>query len=120
MTRDPQFGWFDPVKTVTFNNCILLKPLLAAGSEKPFKRRPSYGQSGIYSGSAYGRSICPGNDFHSGHCHMLVFPDRGNGVKYIETAFIDEQPEEKQREWQKAYDYILKKVTFIEKGKQLR
>ena len=22
--------------------------------------------------------------------HMLVFPDGGNGVKYIETAFIDE------------------------------
>ena len=50
---------------------------------------------------------------------MLVFPDGGNGVKYIETAFIDEQPEKKQREWKKAYDYILKKVTWIQKGKQL-
>ena len=27
--------------------------------------------------------------------HMLVFPDGGKGVKYIETAFIDEQDEEK-------------------------
>lgn len=51
--------------------------------------------------------------------HMLVFPDGGKGTKYIETAFIDEQPESKQREWQKAYDYILKKVTYLYKGKQL-
>ena len=27
--------------------------------------------------------------------HMLVFPDGGNGVKYIETAFIDEQDEKR-------------------------
>ena len=36
--------------------------------------------------------------------HMLVFPDGGNGVKYIETAFIDEQDEKRQQEWRKAYD----------------
>jgi hypothetical protein len=51
--------------------------------------------------------------------HMLVFPDGGNGVKYIETAFIDEQDEKRRREWRKAYDYVLKKATYLEKGKQL-
>ena len=51
--------------------------------------------------------------------HMLVFPDGGNGVKYIETAFIDEQDEKRQQEWRKAYDYILKKVTYLYGGRQL-
>ena len=41
------------------------------------------------------------------------------GVKYIETAFIDEQDEKRQQEWRKVYDYILKKVTYLYGGKQL-
>ena len=50
---------------------------------------------------------------------MLVFPDGGKGVKYIETAFIDEQDEKRQQEWRKAYDYILKKFTYLYGGRQL-
>ena len=43
LTRDPQFGWFDPVRTVTFNNCILMKHVLAAAQKNLLQgARPFY------------------------------------------------------------------------------
>ena len=119
ITRDPQFGWFDPVSTITFNNCILMKHLLAR-LQKPLLKgaRPMDNME-------YALDLPMEEVFAQAQIstqaisHMLVFPDGGNGTKYIETAFIDEQPRVKFRQWRKAYNYILKKVTFIKKGKQL-
>lgn len=121
LTRDPQFAWFDPIRTVSFNNCILMKRVLRFFMTK-FKllngARPmdnleytlDLPMEEVFAQATISTQAI---------AHMLVFPDGGNGVKYIETAFIDEQPEKKQKEWRKAYDYILKKVTYLNKGKQL-
>lgn len=121
LTRDPQFAWFDPIRTVSFNNCILMKRVLRFFMIK-FKllngARPmdnleytlDLPMEEVFAQATISTQAI---------AHMLVFPDGGNGVKYIETAFIDEQPEKKQKEWKKAYDYILKKVTYLNKGKQL-
>lgn len=121
LTRDPQFAWFDPIRTVSFNNCILMKRVLRFFMIK-FKllngARPmdnleytlNLPMEEVFAQATISTQAI---------AHMLVFPDGGNGVKYIETAFIDEQPEKKQKEWKKAYDYILKKVTYLNKGKQL-
>lgn len=121
LTRDPQFAWFDPIRTVSFNNCILMKRVLRFFMTK-FKllngARPmdnleytlDLPMEEVFAQATISTQAI---------AHMLVFPDGGNGVKYIETAFIDEQPEKKQKEWKKAYDYILKKVTYLNKGKQL-
>lgn len=119
LTRDPQFGWFDPVKTVSFNNCILLKPVLAAAQKKLLQGARPMDNLEYTLDLPMEEVFAQATISTQAIAHMLVFPDGGNGVKYIETAFIDEQPQAKQKEWFKAYDYILKKVTWIEKGKQL-
>ena len=119
LTRDPQFGWFDPVKTVSFNNCILMKPVLAAAQKKLLQGARPMDNLEYTLDLPMEEVFAQATISTQAIAHMLVFPDGGNGIKYIETAFIAEQPEAKQKEWFKAYDYILKKVTWIEKGKQL-
>lgn len=119
LTRDPQFGWFDPVRTVTFNNCILMKHVLAAAQKNLLQGARPMDNLEYTLDLPMEEVFAQATISTQAIAHMLVFPDGGNGVKYIETAFIDEQPEKKQREWKKAYDYILKKVTWIQKGKQL-
>lgn len=121
LTRDPQFAWFDPVRTVSFSNCILLKKPLEAFMTKLQLLKGARPMDNL----EYTLDLPMEEVFAQATistqaiAHMLVFPDGGKGVKYIETAFIDEQPEKKQQEWRKAYDYILKKVTYLYKGKQL-
>ena len=119
LTRDPQFGWFDPVKTVTFNNCILLRHVLAAAQKKLLKGARPMDNLEYQLDLPMEEVFAQATISTQAISHMLVFPDGGNGVKYIETAFIDEQDEKKKREWRKAYDYILKKVTYLYGGKQL-
>lgn len=119
LTRDPQFGWFDPVKTVTFSNCILLGPILRRMEGKLLDGARPMDNLEYTLDLPMEEVFAQATISTQAIAHMLVFPDGGNGTKYIETAFIDEQPKKKQDEWFKAYDYILKKATFMEKGKQL-
>lgn len=121
LTRDPQFAWFDPIKTVSFNNCILMKKILLWFMNKLQLLKGARPMDNL----EYTMDLPMEEVFAQATIstqaisHMLVFPDGGKGTKYIETAFIDEQPASKQREWYKAYDYILKKVTYLNDGKQL-
>lgn len=121
LTRDPQFAWFDPIRTVVFNNCILLKKPIGYCMKKLKLLQGARPMDNL----EYTMDLPMEEVFAQATistqaiAHMLVFPDEGRGTKYIETAFIDEQPEKKQKEWHKAYDYILKKVTYLNKGKQL-
>ncbi len=119
LTRDPQYGWFDPVKTVTFNNCILMKPILEKILKRSLKGARPMDNMDYALDLPMEEVFAQATISTQAISHMLVFPDGGNGVKYIETAFIDEQDEDKQREWRTAYDYILRKVTYLYKGKQL-
>lgn len=119
LTRDPQFAWFDPVKTVTFNNCILMKHVLAKAQKKLLQGARPMDNLEYTLDLPMEEVFAQATISTQAISHMLVFPDGGNGVKYIETAFIDEQDEKKQREWRKAYDYILKKVTYLCGGRQL-
>ncbi len=119
MTRDPQYGWFDPVRTITFSNCILLKPFLARIQKNLLKDARPMDNMEYALDLPMEEVFAQATISTQAISHMLAFPDGGRGVKFIETAFIDEQNEEKQREWRKAYDYILKKVTYLYKGKQL-
>lgn len=119
LTRDPQYAWFDPVKTITFNNCILMKHVLAVVQKRLLKGARPMDNLEYTLDLPMEEVFAQATISTQAISHMLVFPDGGNGVKYIETAFIDEQAEEKQREWRKAYDYILRKVTYLCKGRQL-
>ncbi|MCC8151628.1 MAG: sulfotransferase [Lachnospiraceae bacterium] len=119
LTRDPQFGWFDPVKTVTFSNCILLKHMLAKIQKRLLKGARPMDNLEYELDLPMEEVFAQATISTQAISHMLVFPDGGNGAKYMATAFIDEQDEEKQREWRKAYDYILRKVTWLYHGRPL-
>ncbi len=119
LSRDPQFAWFDPVRTLSFSNCILLKPILGKVQKGLLVNARPMDNMDYKLDLPMEEVFAQATISTQAISHMLVFPDGGNGVKYIETAFIDEQDEARQREWRKAYDYILKKVTYICKGKQL-
>lgn len=119
LTRDPQFAWFDPVKTVSFNNCILLRPILEKAEKILLQGARPMDNLEYELDLPMEEVFAQATISTQAISHMLVFPDGGKGVKYIETAFIDEQDAKKQREWKKAYAYILKKATYLYKGKQL-
>ena len=119
LSKDPQFAWFDPVKTVSFNNCILMKHMLKKVEKHLLKDARPMDNLDYTLDLPMEEVFAQATISTQAISHMLVFPDKGNGAKCIETAFIDEQDEEKQREWKEAYDYILKKATYIEHGKQL-
>ncbi|MCD8157154.1 MAG: sulfotransferase [Clostridiales bacterium] len=119
LTRDPQYGWFDPVKTVTFNNCILLKHMMEKLQKCLLKGARPMDNMEYELNLPMEEVFAQATISTQAISHMLVFPDGGKGAKYIETAFIDEQDETRQREWWKAYDYILRKVTWLSKGKAL-
>ena len=40
-------------------------------------------------------------------------------LKYNENAFIDKMPFDRRRKWCKKYDYLLKKITFLNDNKSL-
>ncbi|MCC8141863.1 MAG: sulfotransferase [Lachnospiraceae bacterium] len=119
LTRDPQYAWFDPVRTLTFSNCILLKPLLARIQKNLLKDARPMDNMEYALDLPMEEVFAQATISTQAISHMLSFPDGGRGVKFFETAFIDEQDEEKQQEWRKAYSYILRKVTYLNKGKQL-
>ena len=119
LSRDPQFGWFDPLKTVSFNNCILMRPMLRRVERHLLKEARPMDNLDYTLDLPMEEVFAQATISTQAISHMLVFPDKGNGTKFIETAFIDEQTEERQQEWSEAYDYILKKATYLEKGKQL-
>lgn len=117
MSRDTQFGWLDPVSTATFSNCMFLRPLLTRA------------QSKILGGARPMDNVKYSVDFPMedafAHAtisdlaiiHMMPFPQ--NYQSYIPTAFVADLPERERRRWHREYRYILKKITYIKKGKQL-
>lgn len=117
MSRDPQFGWLDPVSTVTFNNSILLGWLLKYAQKKilvdarpmdNMEYRLDLPMEDLYALSTY--------TTHSFN-HMMVFPK--NYREYLSTLYTDEMSDRLQREWERKYDFLLKKTTLIKRGRQL-
>ena len=119
LTRDPQFGWFDPVNTVTFNNSILMGGLLEKYMNYLLKGARPMDNLEYTTDLPMEEVFAQATISTQAISHMLVFPDGGRGTKYIESAFIGEQNARKKREWRKSYDYILKKLTYRKNGKQL-
>lgn len=117
MSRDPQFGWLDPVNTVTFNNSILLGWLLKYAQKKILvDARPMDNMEyrlDLPMEDLYGLSTYSTHSFN----HMMVFPN--NYREYLTTLYTDELSEKNQREWARKYDFLLKKTTLVKKGRQL-
>ena len=87
LTRDPQFGWFDPVRTVTFSNCIFMKGILAKAQKKLLQGARPMDNLEYTLDLPMEEVFAQATISTQAISHMLVFPDGGKGVKYIETAF---------------------------------
>ena len=117
LSRDDQFGWFDPVNTIGLPYSLLLGRLIRPPIEKGIQNGrpqdnvqysldlPMEETFGVLTISPY--SII----------HMIAFPE--NYKKYIEGAFVSDLPAEALSKWKRSYDYAVRKLTYIKKGKQL-
>jgi len=117
LSRDPRFGWFDPVSTVTFPYRLLLGKALTPAVKK-----------GIAAGRPmdnvqYSLDLPMEETFalltQTTHdiIHMIAFPARYEN--YLSGLFIADLSEEERSAWRRSYDYILRKLTFIHGGKPL-
>ena len=82
LTRDPQFGWFDPVRTVTFSNCIFMKGILAKAQKKLLQGARPMDNLEYTLDLPMEEVFAQATISTQAISHMLVFPDGGNGVKY--------------------------------------
>ena len=117
LSRDPQFGWFDPVSTVVFPYRLLLGRALTPAVKK-----------GIAGGRPmdnvqYSLDLPMEETFalltQTPHdiIHMMAFPARFQD--YLSGAFVADLPEKERREWMRRYDYIIRKQTYVQGGRQL-
>ena len=117
LSRDEQFGWFDPVNTVVLPYSLLLGKVLTGAVKK-----------GIANGRPmdnvqYSLDLPMEETFalltQTNHdiIHMIAFPGRYDS--YISGAFVADLSPEEREKWRKAYDYIIRKLTYIKGGKQL-
>lgn len=117
LSRDPQFGWFDPVSTVTFPYRLLMGRALTPAVKK-----------GIAAGRPmdnvqYSLDLPMEETFalltQTDHdiIHMIAFP--AHYPDYLSGAFVADLPEGEREKWRRAYDYIIRKLTYICGGKQL-
>ncbi len=119
LTRDPQFGWFDPVSTITFGNCILLRKPLTALAKNGLKGARAMDnlefELNLPMEEAHGFT----NLTDLSVSHMMAFPDHGKGAKYVEAIFTDALSSKDRKRFWRVYNYMLKKLTYIKGGKQL-
>ena len=48
---------------------------------------------------------------------VMFFPQ--SFVRYIANTFVDQFPEKKHDSWRRSYDYLLRKITYLNDGKSL-
>lgn len=117
LSRDEQFGWFDPVNTIGLPYSLLLGNILRSPIEKGIANGrpqdniqysldlPMEETFGVLTISPY--SII----------HMIAFPE--NYEQYIKGAFVGDLPDDALRRWKRSYDHAIRKLTYVKKGKQL-
>ncbi len=117
LSRDPQFGWCDPVRTVTYPYSVLLKWLMDPIQRNALKdARPmdnlNYALDLPIEDTFAVCTISP----HS-IIHMIAFPWKYK--EYLKAAFVEDLPAKDRREWQRQYDRILRKISWQKKSKRL-
>lgn len=119
LTRDPQFGWLDPVSTITFGNCILLRKPLTAIAKNGLKGARAMDNLEFELDLPMEEAHAFTNLTDLSVSHMMAFPDHGKGAKYVNTIFTDSLSCDDRRRFYHVYNYLLKKITYIKGGKQL-
>jgi len=117
LSRDTQFGWFDPVSTVVSPYRLLLGGALRGAVEK-----------GIAGGRPmdnvqYAMDLPMEETFAllsvNKHdiIHMMAFP--AGYERYLSGIFVEDLPPKELLKWMRDYRYLLQKQTYIVGGKQL-
>lgn len=119
LTRDPQFAWFDPVSTITFGNCILLRKPLTLLAKNGLKGARAMDNLEFELDLPMEEAHAFTNLTDLSVSHMMAFPDHGKGGKYVNTIFTDSLSSKDRKRFYRVYNYMLKKLTFIKDGKQL-
>lgn len=117
MSKDRNFGWFDPVSTATFPNCMFFRPILAKIQEKQLKKARPMDNMEYKLDLPMEETFAQATISPLEIIQMITFPQ--NFKKYLGTAFISDLTPGEKREWYSTYDYILRKLTYINKGKTL-
>ena len=117
LSRDPQFGWCDPVSTTTFNNSLLMGPLMAKIQSGVLD------QARPMDNMKYGLDMPMEEIFAQATIsdiaiiHMMRFPQRFR--EHVPLGFLQDLPAHKRQRWMREYQYVLKKITYIKNGRQL-
>lgn len=117
LSRDPQFGWADPVHTVVQPYSLLLPGVLRSAVEKGIAggRPMDNVQYAMDLPMEETFALLSINDHDI--IHMMAFP--ANYQKYISGIFVEDLPTAECRRWERDYRYILDKFNYIHGGKQL-
>ena len=117
LSRDPQFGWADPVHTVVFPYSQLLGRLLTPAVKKGIANGRPMDNVQYSMDLPMEETFALLTQTTMDANNMIVFPT--NYQKYLDDAFVGELSEEKQAEWRRAYDYVLSKLSMAWGGKRL-
>ncbi len=117
MSRDPQFGWADPVSTVMlpyrFLLGWLLAPMLAGGlkAARPMDNMV-YGLDLPLEEAFAVATISP---YAVSHC--CAFPNRFSA--YLTAVFPSALSPRARREWRRNYSYVIDKLSLAHGGRRL-
>lgn len=117
MSRDPQLGWPTPMHTAMFSNYVLLGWLVKDGVQAGIKGARPMDNVQYDLTLPMEETFAVGNFTPYSLDHLLAFPNVWE--KYIPCAFVDDLPPRKRAEFQRAYRYAMKKITWSNGGRQL-
>lgn len=117
MSRDPQFGWADPVGTCTFSNSVLLGRLLRAGVGGSLKNARPMDNVRYTLDLPMEETFAVANVTPYSIDHMLAFPSHYKS--FIPYAFVEDLPAGERRRWRRSYALVVKKLTMLHGGRQM-
>lgn len=117
LSRDAQFAWADPVSTVSLSNSILLRPLLRAGQKGALVDARPMDNMRYSIQLPMEETFALATISQLSIIHAVAFPY--NFEQYLPSVFVEDMDKKHAREWRHKYSYILKKLTFIHRGRQL-
>ena len=117
LSRDPQFGWCDPVSTTTFSNSILLRPFMAKIQGDVLDQARPMDNLKYALDMPMEEIFAQATISNLAIIHLMAFPQ--NIDKYVPFGFIQDLPARQRQRWMREYEYVLKKLTYIKRGRQL-
>ncbi|MDO4733063.1 MAG: sulfotransferase [Bacillota bacterium] len=117
LSRDPQLGYFDPVSTVVCHNSFLLRPILRLIVLQLIRDARPMDNMEYKMDLPMEEMLAVNASSTVSIAHMLCFAERY--PHYVKQVFVDELPEKRRQNWGRVYCYLLKKQSFLCRGKEL-